>query len=108
MPFVYNSHYKSYGRASQQHKNLKNSWAKIFGARVSGYLFAVIGIAAVTAVLAPFHERLSSMTVALALLLIVFVLRHGLGQPPGAVGGIAGRHVFQLLLPPAGLHLYHH
>jgi hypothetical protein len=43
MPFVYNSRYKSYGRASQQHQNLKNSWAKIFGARVSGYLFAVIG-----------------------------------------------------------------
>ena len=101
LPFVYNSRYKPYGRMSQQHQNMKNGWAKIFGSRVSGYLFAVIGIAAVTAVLAPFHDRLSSTTVALALLLIVLFAATGLGSRPALLAALLGVTCFNyFFLPP--------
>jgi len=36
LPFVYNSRYKSYGRVSQQHQNMKSGWAKFFGPRIRG------------------------------------------------------------------------
>jgi len=101
LPFVYNSRYKSYGRVLQKHQNMKNSWAKIFGSRVGGYLFAVIGIAAVAAVLAPFHERLSSTTVALALLLIVLFAATGWGSRPALLAALLGVTCFNyFFLPP--------
>jgi hypothetical protein len=43
--------------------SLKKVWVKSYWPKVSGYAFAVFGVAAVTAVLDPFHERLSSATV---------------------------------------------
>jgi len=80
---------------------MKRGWAKIFGPGVSGYLFAVIGIAAVTAVLAPFHERLSSTTVALALLLIVLFAATGWGSRPALLAALLGVACFNyFFLPP--------
>jgi K+-sensing histidine kinase KdpD len=80
---------------------MKMSWAKIFGPGVIGYLFAVIGIAAVTAVLAPFHERLSSTTVALALLLIVLFAATGCGSRPALLAALLGVACFNyFFLPP--------
>jgi two-component system sensor histidine kinase KdpD len=80
---------------------MKRGWAKIFGPRVSGYLFAVIGIAAMTAVLAPFHERLSSTTVALALLLIVLFAATGWGSRPALLAALLGVACFNyFFLPP--------
>jgi two-component system sensor histidine kinase KdpD len=80
---------------------MKRGWAKIFGPRVSGYLFAVIGIAAVTAVLAPFHEQLSSTTVALALLLIVLLAATGWGSRPAILASLLGVVCFNFFfLPP--------
>ncbi|MDX6694594.1 MAG: hypothetical protein QOF02_2197 [Blastocatellia bacterium] len=46
-------------------------WMKIAREKWDGYLMAVLGIAAVTALLGPFHRRINSTTVALALLLVV-------------------------------------
>jgi K+-sensing histidine kinase KdpD len=80
---------------------MKRNWTKIFNPRVSGYLFAVIGIAAVTAVLAPFHERLSSTTVALALLLIVLFAATGWGSRPALLAALVGVACFNyFFLPP--------
>jgi two-component system sensor histidine kinase KdpD len=80
---------------------MKRGWAKIFGLRFSGYLFAVIGIAAVTAVLAPFHERLSSTTVALALLLIVLFAATGWSSRPALLAAFLGVACFNyFFLPP--------
>src|ERR1039458_3934198 len=57
-------------------------WANTFQNRVAGYLAAVLGIAAVTAICAPFHDHLNHMTVALALLLVVlFVASGGVSWP---------------------------
>ncbi len=68
---------------------------------VNGYLFAVFGIGAVTAVLAPFHDRLSSTTVSLALLLVVLFAATGWGSRPALVASVLGMLCFNFFfLPP--------
>lgn len=75
---------------------MKSLWPK-----VSGYAFAVSGVAAVTAALAPFHERLSSTTVALALLLIVLFAATGWGSRPALLAALLGVVCFNFFfLPP--------
>jgi two-component system sensor histidine kinase KdpD len=70
-------------------------------AEAAGYVFAVCGIAAVTAVLAPFHERLSSTTVALAFLLVVLFAATRWGSRPAMVASLLGVTCFNFFfLPP--------
>src|SRR5215831_20918015 len=69
---------------------MKKVWVKSFWPKVSGYVFAVFGVAAVTAALGPFHERLSSTTVALALLLIVLFAATGWGSRPAILAALLG------------------
>jgi two-component system sensor histidine kinase KdpD len=72
-----------------------------FGLKVSGYLFAVCGVAAVTGALAPFNDRLSSTTVALALLLIVLFAATGWGSRPAVLAALLGVACFNFFfLPP--------
>src|SRR5215471_19833293 len=80
---------------------MKKGWAKNLWARVGGYVFAVFGVAAVTAALGPFHERLSSTTVALALLLIVLFAAMGWGSRPALLAALLGVVCFNFFfLPP--------
>src|SRR5262249_16176021 len=58
--------------------------------KVSGYVFGGFGVAAVTASLAPFQERLSSTTVALALLLIVLFAAARWGSRPALLAALLG------------------
>jgi two-component system sensor histidine kinase KdpD len=69
---------------------MKKGWAKSLWPKVSGYMFAVCGVAAVTAALAPFHERVSSTTVALALLLVVLFAATGWGSRPALLAALLG------------------
>ncbi|MGH9754778.1 MAG: sensor histidine kinase [Blastocatellia bacterium] len=79
----------------------EKGWAKRLWPKVSGYAFAVSGVAAVTAALAPFHERLSSTTVALALLLIVLFAATGWGSRPALLAALLGVECFNFFfLPP--------
>src|SRR5262247_1452015 len=74
----------------------KNSWPK-----VSGYAFAMFGVAAVTAALCPFYEGLSSTTVALALLLVVLFAATGWGIRPALLAALLGVVCFNFFfLPP--------
>jgi K+-sensing histidine kinase KdpD len=83
------------------HQIMRFTWAKGAGRKVNGYLFAVIGIAAVTAALAPFHDRLSSTTVALALLLVVLFSATGWGIRPAMAASLLGVLCFSFFfLPP--------
>src|SRR5262245_33834891 len=85
---------------------MEKAWAKRLWPKVSGYCFAVSGVAAVTVALAPFHERLSSTTVALALLLIVLFAATGWGSRPASVAALLGVVCFNFFfLPP--LHTFH-
>ena len=69
--------------------------------KVSGYVFAVFGVAAVTAALAPFQARLSSTTVALALLLIVLFAAARWGSRPALLAALLGVVCFNFFfLPP--------
>jgi len=61
-----------------------------FGVKANGYLFALCGVAAVTGALAPFNDRLSSTTVALALLLIVLFAATGWGSRPALLAALLG------------------
>ncbi|MGH9766607.1 MAG: sensor histidine kinase [Blastocatellia bacterium] len=80
---------------------MRKGWVKSFWPKVSGYTFAVSGIAGVTALLAPFHDRLSSTTVALALLLIVLFAATGWGSRPALLAALLGVVGFNLFfLPP--------
>ncbi len=77
------------------------SWKKIFLRTRNGYLFAVLGVSAVTAALAPFHNRFSSTTVALALLLIVLFAAIGWSSRPALVAAMLGALCLNFFfLPP--------
>ncbi len=76
-------------------------WTQIFSRAINGYLFAVIGIAITTVALAPFHNRFSSTTVALALLLVVLFAATGWGSRPALVAAMLGVLCFNFFfLPP--------
>ena len=69
--------------------------------RGAGYLAAVLGIAAVIAICAPFHDQLSNTTVALALVLVVLFIATLWGRGPGIVASVLGMLCFNFFfLPP--------
>ncbi len=80
---------------------MKTRLAKSFGSGSGGYLFAVLGIAAVTAALAPFHNWLVSTTVALAYLLVVLFAALRSGSRPALLASLLGVACFNFFfLPP--------
>jgi K+-sensing histidine kinase KdpD len=80
---------------------MKYQWVEKINRRVNGYVFAVAGIALVTAALAPFHNRVSSTTVALALLLVVLFSATGWGIRPSLIASVLGVLCFNFFfLPP--------
>jgi two-component system sensor histidine kinase KdpD len=71
--------------------------------RGSGYLAAIAGIALITAALAPFHNRLSPTTVALALLLVILFVAIKWGSWPAYLASLIGVLCFNyFFLPPVG------
>lgn len=69
----------------------------------AGYVCAVLGIAAVTAAFAPFHARISTTTIALALLLVVLFVAAGWGSVPALLASVIGVACFNyFFLPPTG------
>lgn len=65
------------------------------------YVTAVLGVATVTALLAPFHNRINSTTVALALLLVVLFIATLWGSRPALVASVLGVLCFNFFfLPP--------
>src|SRR5215471_17690724 len=70
----------------------------------AGYVVAVGGIAAVTAVLAPLiGHQINATTVALALLLVVLVVATGWGSRPAVLASVLGMLCFNFFfLPPIG------
>ena len=69
--------------------------------RAAGYLSAVLGIAAVTAIAAPFHDQLNNTTVALALVLVVLFIATLWGRGPGMLASLLGMLCFNFFfLPP--------
>src|SRR5262245_36017203 len=80
---------------------MKKGWAKNLWPKVGGYVFAVFGVAAVTAALGPFHERVNSTTVALALFLVVLFAATGWGIRPALLAALLGVVSFNFFfLPP--------
>src|SRR5215510_9129868 len=80
---------------------MKKGWAKNLWPKVGGYVFAVFGVAVVTAALGPFHRRVSSTTVALALLLVVLFAATGWGIRPALLAALLGVVCFNFFfLPP--------
>jgi PAS domain S-box-containing protein len=73
----------------------------IFQKRGIGYIAAVLGIAAVTAVCAPFHDQLNDTTVALALLMVVLFVATLWGSWPALIASALGVLCFNFFfLPP--------
>src|SRR4030095_5086287 len=80
---------------------MEKGWAKNLWPKVGGYVFAVFGVAAVTAAIGPFHERVNSTTVALALLLVVLFAATGWGIRPALLAALLGVICFNFFfLPP--------
>jgi len=78
-------------------------WTKIFEQRSAGYIAAVLSIAGVTLALAPFHDRISPTTVALALLLVVLFAATAWGSRPALFASVLGMLCFNFFfLPPVG------
>jgi K+-sensing histidine kinase KdpD len=69
---------------------MKEGLAPSLWSKVGGYVFAACGVAAVTAALGQFHARVSSTTVALALLLIVLFAATGWGSRPAILAALLG------------------
>ena len=75
--------------------------ARFFQTSASGYLSTVLGIAAVTAIGAPFHDQLNNTTVALALVLVVLFIATVWGRGPGMLASVLGMLCFNFFfLPP--------
>jgi PAS domain S-box-containing protein len=69
--------------------------------RAAGYLSAVLGIAAVTTIAAPFHDQLNNTTVALAFLLVVLFVATMWERGPGMLASVLGMLCFNFFfLPP--------
>jgi PAS domain S-box-containing protein len=69
--------------------------------RAAGYLVAALGVAAATAVLAPFHATINNTTVALAFLLVVLLVATVRGSGPALVASALGVAAFNFFfLPP--------
>jgi two-component system sensor histidine kinase KdpD len=69
---------------------MKQAWRPGLWKKVSGYVFAVCGVALVVGALVPFNARLSSATAALALLLIVLFAATGWGSRPAILAAALG------------------
>jgi K+-sensing histidine kinase KdpD len=87
-------------RVYKKRESMKKVRAKSFWPKVNGYVFAVCGVAAVTAALAPFHERLSSATAPLALLLIVLFAAMRWGSRPAVLAALLGGVCFNFFFIP--------
>ena len=69
--------------------------------RGAGYIAATLGVAAVTAVGAPFHDALNDTTVALAYLVVVLFVATAWGSWPALIASAAGVLCFNFFfLPP--------
>lgn len=80
---------------------MKDVWENLLSRTVNGYLFALFGVAAVTAGLGPFQQRFSSTTVALTLLLVVLFAATGWGSRPALLASVLGVLCFNyFFLPP--------
>lgn len=74
---------------------------KSFWSNLIGYLFAAFGVVVITAALEPFHERLSSATVALLMLLVVLLAATRWGSRPAIVAAVLATACFNFFfLPP--------
>ena len=73
----------------------------VFRTKGAGYMAAGLGIAAVTAAGAPFHETLANTTVALAYLLVVLFVATAWGSWPASMAAALGVLCFNFFfLPP--------
>jgi two-component system sensor histidine kinase KdpD len=73
----------------------------LLNAKAIGYLGAILGTALVTIVLAPFHTRINSTTVALIFLLVVLLVALFRGSGPALVASVLGMLSFNFFfLPP--------
>ena len=69
--------------------------------RGAGYWAAILGVALVTAIFAPFQATLNTTTVALAYLLVVLFVATGWGSWPASVASVLGTLCFNFFfLPP--------
>ena len=67
----------------------------------AGYWAAILGVAVVTTIFAPFNARLSTTTVALAYLLVVLFVATGWGSRPATVASVLGMLCYNFFfLPP--------
>jgi PAS domain S-box-containing protein len=74
---------------------------RFFQNSAAGYASAVLSIAAVTTVSAPFHDQLNNTTVALALVLVVLFIATVWGRGPGMLASLLGMICFNFFfLPP--------
>ena len=75
--------------------------ANILQRRGAGYWAAILGVAVVTAIFAPFQATLNTTTVALAYLLVVLFVATGWGSRPATVASVLGMLCFNFFfLPP--------
>jgi PAS domain S-box-containing protein len=67
----------------------------------AGYVAGTLGIAAVTAIVGPFHDTLNDTTVALAYLLVVLLVATAWGRRPALMASVVGTLCFNFFfLPP--------
>ena len=78
-------------------------WREIYEERRTGYVAAVVGVAAATGLLKLFGEHINSTTVALGLLLVVLLVAAQWGWRPAVFASLLGVACFNFFyLPPVG------
>ncbi len=78
-------------------------WREMYEKRRTGYVAAVLGVAAATGLLKLFGEHINSTTVALGLLLVVLLVAAQWGSRPAVLASLLGVVCFNFFyLPPVG------
>jgi K+-sensing histidine kinase KdpD len=78
-------------------------WREMYEKRRTGYVAAVVGVAAATGLLKLFGEHINSTTVALGLLLVVLLVAAQWGSRPAVLASLLGVVCFNFFyLPPVG------
>jgi PAS domain S-box-containing protein len=80
--------------------------SSFFQSRAAGYLSAVLSIAVVTAIYAPFRGRVHDATVALTLVLVVLFIATLWGRGPGMVASVLGMFSYNFFLLPPTYSIY--
>lgn len=82
------------------HFSLSRPWSRLLKSNISGYILALVFIAAVTTIFSAFQDRVDATVTGLALLIVVLLVASGWGSWPALLASVLGVLSFDLVHRP--------